>query len=586
MQRATMSPSVKSKPYKKTREGGRDYLQYDGYKYRFSNPLSVKGGKNWCCANTKCRGSLKTEMSFGDLILIPGREHSHPKTLFKRQSTTGKNDNNENGPLNDTLPSDKSLTLPSVASQKHKPIDSSPQNHTPLHNFNNTGSILLPQSYSVQSMGLTPNLSSNSPTDCTYNETPQSTTQTADLKTQVNGLIQVIINKEMEINTLQAKSDADEKLLAELMEHITDLETENTNKNVKINSLEYQISLRDACSCGPAPRSEYLGVLPRNSTAVSPTPLIAPSHIAQDEWPSYPDTDNAITRKKRNKRRRGKGRVSTSSKQELLPTEMHNDTRKRPKAKVLLISDSMLRDVGQVLSSVLPYSTVSSVIYPNATFDNVIHSLSELSKGYTKQDYVIIMGGTNNIHNLEPNTSAHINLSPIYEINKFTNIILCSIPYRYDTWAFLNSNIYNTNTILYQKCRQNRISFISCNTFLQSQHFTLQGLHLNKHGKKVLSHKIKSFVLTDLLSNVFTPMGPVPTPLTPLDASSTIVPDLIDLTETGKESIMDISCPLSTTLDSTFGNIYPRLRDTDNLRIEKENSISNSNSFFLDCSPP
>uniref|UniRef100_A0A8D8LKN5 FLYWCH-type domain-containing protein n=3 Tax=Cacopsylla melanoneura TaxID=428564 RepID=A0A8D8LKN5_9HEMI len=237
---------------------------YDGYKYRFSTPLSVKGGKNWCCTVVKCRGYLKTEMSLGELVLIPVRKHSHPRVSLKRQSNTVESDKDkrEDKPVDDTIPVNKSLTPSPFTSQivesnvGQNSNDSNYQTWMPLlSNVYNTDTILLPQTYSVQSVGLTPNTSTsnNSQTNSTFNETPQLTLSTAELKNQVNGLIKVIVKKQMEIDRLQAKSDADEKLLADLVEHITELESKHTEAKDRINSLEYQIALRDACSCGPAP---------------------------------------------------------------------------------------------------------------------------------------------------------------------------------------------------------------------------------------------------------------------------------------------------------------------------------------------
>uniref|UniRef100_A0A8D8LSR3 Uncharacterized protein n=2 Tax=Cacopsylla melanoneura TaxID=428564 RepID=A0A8D8LSR3_9HEMI len=187
-------------------------------------------------------------MSLGELVLIPVRKHSHPRVSLKRQSNTVESDKDkrEDKPVDDTIPVNKSLTPSPFTSQivesnvGQNSNDSNYQTWMPLlSNVYNTDTILLPQTYSVQSVGLTPNTSNNPQTNTTCNETPQ--------------LTPALVKKQMEIERLQAKSDADEKLLADLVEHITELESKHTEAKDRINSLEYQIALRDACSCGPAP---------------------------------------------------------------------------------------------------------------------------------------------------------------------------------------------------------------------------------------------------------------------------------------------------------------------------------------------
>lgn len=44
------------------REGNKDFLVYEGYTYKYSNPLKYKQGKNWKCVITKCIATIKSEV--------------------------------------------------------------------------------------------------------------------------------------------------------------------------------------------------------------------------------------------------------------------------------------------------------------------------------------------------------------------------------------------------------------------------------------------------------------------------------------------------------------------------------------------
>lgn len=88
---STMSMN-KRLSHKKTREGSKDFLEYEGFKYRinYNNP-----GKLWSCIVKKCPGSLLTEMSFGKMVLQPKIKHNHLSS-----NSTSDNNNLTPKPLN------------------------------------------------------------------------------------------------------------------------------------------------------------------------------------------------------------------------------------------------------------------------------------------------------------------------------------------------------------------------------------------------------------------------------------------------------------------------------------------------------
>lgn len=45
------------------REGNKSFIDYNGYKYKYSNPLKCNNGRNWKCINSRCIATLKTELN-------------------------------------------------------------------------------------------------------------------------------------------------------------------------------------------------------------------------------------------------------------------------------------------------------------------------------------------------------------------------------------------------------------------------------------------------------------------------------------------------------------------------------------------
>lgn len=163
--------------------------------------------------------------------------------------------------------------------------------------------------------------------------------------------------------------------------------------------------------------------------------------------------------------------------------------------KVRLVSDSH----GKKLSSLLIYNqptlNVRGHTIPNGNTCQVLHSaVSELEE-LGKDDYLVIMAGTND---LQYNIT---NIDMINQIESFLRkptscrVCIVGIPFRYDTFAF-NKNICFLNSQLKNLClKYDHATFMSISHFSRSL-FTRHGLHLNLFGKRALarliSHKITS----------------------------------------------------------------------------------------------
>lgn len=107
---------------------------------------------------------------------------------------------------------------------------------------------------------------------------------------------------------------------------------------------------------------------------------------------------------------------------------------------------------------------------------------------------MIVLGGANDIRALSPSSSRNLSFNRLTEISEKTNIILCTIPYRYDHLARLSTNISYTNQGILFHAKMNNLMSLDLNNFLFRRHFTRHGLHLNNSGKYNLANKIVSLL--------------------------------------------------------------------------------------------
>lgn len=112
-------------------------------------------------------------------------------------------------------------------------------------------------------------------------------------------------------------------------------------------------------------------------------------------------------------------------------------TQPSQKRRVLIISDEQGRGICQLLQGLLGEEfRVQSVIKPYATMDQVLESCSLLCKGYGKNDYIVILGGSNDKDPIRLKSLLYYNLSLLVNMN----VILCNV----STNANLNEDKINS----------------------------------------------------------------------------------------------------------------------------------------------
>lgn len=164
------------------------------------------------------------------------------------------------------------------------------------------------------------------------------------------------------------------------------------------------------------------------------------------------------------------------------------------KNKILILADSHGRGLGNLLRSEMQEKyEVTSIFHPNARLHQVTSDLRKLTISYSNKDFVIVMGGTNDIEN-STTTSYGMTVQEVINSTKNTNLILVTIPPRYDKYFPENLNWKLNSTIA--KCSHDSSHTLIINfSEFDRNDFTRHGLHLNYNGKLKLIHKLKEAIL-------------------------------------------------------------------------------------------
>ncbi|KAI5720682.1 hypothetical protein M8J77_010286 [Diaphorina citri] len=138
--------------------------------------------------------------------------------------------------------------------------------------------------------------------------------------------------------------------------------------------------------------------------------------------------------------------------------EVNSSTTQVPKTdfsvnRIAIFSDSMCRGVSKIIHDKFCSSAkVSSLVKPNANFFQVTKNIPSLCKDFGTKDVIVIQAGTNDMSLLQPNSAKILPVKHFVHLASKTNIILCSVPYRYDNLAHLTTNIFETNSYVKYVC--------------------------------------------------------------------------------------------------------------------------------------
>lgn len=189
--------------------------------------------------------------------------------------------------------------------------------------------------------------------------------------------------------------------------------------------------------------------------------------------------------------------------QEKVPVEKLASHVIKPKGKkkVLLLSCSQGRMCSNLLQERLGDNfEVSSIVKPNAQLKDVVCDADKLVKNFNENDCLIVLGGSNDMDGNYQKTIPE-GLNKVLSLSKKTNVILNSVPTRFDRFD-LRDHVRNANRII--RSQVNRfpdkkpanIRVNSSMERLSRECYTRQGLHLNLKGKSELCTGLSSLVLS------------------------------------------------------------------------------------------
>jgi hypothetical protein len=189
-------------------------------------------------------------------------------------------------------------------------------------------------------------------------------------------------------------------------------------------------------------------------------------------------------------------------KQKLEKPKVNTNTKCRN--KIILLSDSQGKHMFSHLSKLDEDYNLFVSAKPGARLSTVIDNGIQQIKSLTKDDFLIILAGTNDIGHHEVGLfSVTQSLKRLLSLDIEATIIINEIPYRYDD-PTLNDEIFYINKMVYKMVHdfkgKTKIVIGSVNSVLMRNHFTRHGLHYNKIGKRILAHMFSVFIKRRLQS--------------------------------------------------------------------------------------
>lgn len=191
--------------------------------------------------------------------------------------------------------------------------------------------------------------------------------------------------------------------------------------------------------------------------------------------------------------------VQVEKLQEIIIGHSSNNLINRPskrKSKILILGDSHVRSMSSILQKLTDNTfEILTITKSNALFQNVIENLSDLTKSFTMDDYVVLLAGANNIlKNQDVSTSVISSL--IASVPK-TNLILLSIPY-WKGHAVYNNLVHKLNCRLFQYAtetdRGQYIRYLDINSVINERQMTRHGLHMTIRAKNIIMKCVASAI--------------------------------------------------------------------------------------------
>jgi hypothetical protein len=434
-----------------------NFLWVNGFKFR-KGYVSSKGPISWRCTNKTCSVTVKTDSSCENLIGAENGEHTHDP------------------PKETGLPSPKKAHILERVTRKSVSVN------TPSRRDNS-----LP--------------------------THEDTLREIELQQQRDDLIAHVMQLEAEMETERKENESLSLIISNKEKEIDDLitgkkllEEENGKLRSRINNSSYpvgvqtdmQFSHRDNIKI--LPEYNYSDIL--RTIANRERELVISEDYNNnllhriDELEVEIDLYRSDFRDLHDRFENLKKRLTSFP----LVEQQSPLTHRLNKKRLIIFSDSHGRQVTDLLRNALPDFSVSGSVYPGATFEVICHAVSSaLTRDiFDNDDYLVIVGGTNSFQSKSTELDSRKYIDSIKNIikkAKHTNLIIGTIPYRYDlsSSSVENKLIHSTNAEIRKLCTGCKIEVIEIWNF-ERRFFTRHGLHMNRGGKRKLTNMISKFI--------------------------------------------------------------------------------------------
>lgn len=173
--------------------------------------------------------------------------------------------------------------------------------------------------------------------------------------------------------------------------------------------------------------------------------------------------------------------------------------------EILIVADSQGRDCSSMLKEELSGKLngnfeVCGIVKPNGKLKDVVEHISNLVEDFTKDDCVIVMGGTNDVEEGDNYRETIMEgVQRALPVSCHTNIIFNSIPMRFDRYE-LSPHVHAANHQFYTGIQESRYKNpanirLNSNEHLSRDCFTRHGLHLNRRGKREVCKRLSGHIL-------------------------------------------------------------------------------------------
>lgn len=175
-----------------------------------------------------------------------------------------------------------------------------------------------------------------------------------------------------------------------------------------------------------------------------------------------------------------------------------NDNTSNTQKKVIILSDSQGHAMaGKMASQLNGKAEVFSFIRPGCNLGMVLHGVDDILKKEKMgdEDHIVIMGGSNDVESGTATKELKATLKKITAATKKTNVIVVSIPPRYDLPVKYLDTVNTYNSVIRSFVKNSSAQFCELDK-LNSKCFTNHGLHYSNYGKNFVAKQLAEMIMS------------------------------------------------------------------------------------------